>query len=64
MTVQGAPGAGPYVFTFIGTGGRRLATAQGYAASISKTKVPPGYLRAVVEGPGGHRAWVQPIRVP
>jgi hypothetical protein len=49
-----------YRTRFVGTGGRVLAEAPGLEA---RHAVGGGerYLRAVVEGPAGERAWVQPV---
>jgi hypothetical protein len=46
---------------FIGKGGRILAEVEGLQASHSLPEAEP-YLRAVVEGPRGEKAWIQPVR--
>jgi hypothetical protein len=53
-----------HTFTFIGTGGRRLAHTRGHEARFALADAPAGYLRAVVEDGQEHKAWVQPVRVP
>jgi hypothetical protein len=57
-----SPGA--HSVRFIGTGGKLLAQREGRSASFALAQAPPGYLRAVVQDGDGHRAWVEPVRVP
>ncbi len=54
---------GPAVtITFIGKGGKVLATHQGHSASHKVPGAAAGdYLRAVVSDPQGKKAWVQPV---
>jgi hypothetical protein len=54
---------GQFEFAFIGEHGRELAHTVGRSASL---KLEPGasrYVRAVITGPDGRRAWTQPIAV-
>ena len=62
LTIRGA--AGPYDFAFIGLGGRILARAHGHDATFPLASARGGYIRATVSDALGHRAWVQPIRIP
>ena len=61
LVVEVVGGPGPHEITFIGTGGRRLATTVGARASFALRDAPVGYLRAVVQDGRGRRAWVQPV---
>jgi hypothetical protein len=51
---------GEHRVRFVGAGGRLLAEQRGLEAELA---LPAGeaYLRAVVDGPDGARAWVQPV---
>ena len=51
-----------YTTTFIGSGGRVLATAHGPLA-VFELSAPEAYVRARVEDSGGAVAWVQPVFV-
>jgi hypothetical protein len=57
-------GAGPYATTIIGTGGAVLAHASSLHTVFPLAAAPAGYVRADIVDARGHRAWVQPIRVP
>jgi hypothetical protein len=46
--------------TFIGEGGRTLATSSGTSASLDLATVESGYVRARVVDANGRTAWVQP----
>jgi hypothetical protein len=55
-------GTGDYVIDFIGSGGDSLGRVEGREASYAIDRLPRGgYVRAVVYGPHGIRAWVQPV---
>ena len=54
---------GSHHFTFIGSGGRIVATSEGRAASFPLARLRDGYLRAVVTDGAGKKAWTQPIRI-
>jgi hypothetical protein len=65
LAIDVSPGAaGPVKTSFIGQGGRPLATVPGRRPRYGLAAAPPGYVRAVVVDGRGHRAWVQPVRVP
>jgi hypothetical protein len=55
---------GDYDFVFIGAAGRVLAHSHGHAATFALAAARGGYVRATVSDAQGHRAWIQPIRVP
>jgi len=59
----GQPSTGAHQFRFIGTGGAVLAEQQGRAARLPLAGLT-GYVRAVVTDAAGHKAWVQPVRLP
>ena len=59
-----AASPGAHTFKFIGTGGQVLARGEGRDARFPLAKAAPGYLRAVIEDDQGHKAWIQPTRVP
>jgi hypothetical protein len=56
-----SPGA--HAFSFIGAHGAVLARAHGRSAAFVLAGARGGYVRAVVAGGSGRRAWTQPIRV-
>jgi hypothetical protein len=49
---------------FVGAGGRVLARTRGREAAFALASLAGGYVRAVVTDAAGHRAWMQPVRVP
>jgi hypothetical protein len=55
---------GPHQFSFIGENGRPLARAEGHQASFPLANAAGGYVRVVVTDRAGHKAWVEPVRVP
>jgi hypothetical protein len=55
-----ADGARRYVTRFVGKGGKELARVEGESPSYSPHG-DEGYVRAVVEGSAGARAWTQPV---
>ena len=55
-------GTGDYAIEFVGSGGVVLGRAEGREASYAIERLPRGgYVRAIVTGPHGIRAWVQPV---
>lgn len=55
-------GAGEHAFDFIGPEGVVLAATEGTSASFALEGVPAdGYVRAVITGPDGTKAWTQPV---
>ena len=61
LVVEIAGGTASHEISFIGTGGRRLATIRGARASFALGDAEVGYLRAVVRDAEDRRAWVQPV---
>lgn len=51
---------GEHRIRFVGAGGRLLSETRGLEAELTLPEGAP-YMRAVVDGPGGARAWVQPV---
>jgi hypothetical protein len=59
-----AASPGPHVIRFVGSRGKLLGETRGSRASFDLGAARAGgYVRAVVSGADGARAWVQPVRV-
>jgi hypothetical protein len=59
LSIEGAAGVS-FAIRFVGRGSRVLAEHQGVQASYAP-RGDEGYVRAVVQAPGGQKAWTQPV---
>lgn len=55
---------GEHAFAFFGTGGALLGDVKGRSAVFALEQAQGGYVRAVVTGPEGQKAWTQPLFIP